>query len=409
MTFKPISQINVSLHLKDFNLHVGRLAIREQKIYFQYDSSFVEKGLEISPIRLPLKTGVQSFDRSVFEGLPGVFYDSLPDGWGRMLLDRKMRSLGVLPQQLSSLDRLAYVGQNGMGALVYEPDHSNDIPDDRIKIEAIASQVIEVLSGEGRDLLPQLLTLSGSSTGARPKTIIGFHKNRKDVIHGMHQMDDGYQPWLVKFPNTGDGADAGAIEYVYSLMAVDAGLMMPDVHLFPSQTGGGYFAIQRFDKEQNNRMHMHSACGLLHSDYRVPSLDYEDLLALTMILTRDIREVEKMFRLAVFNVFAHNRDDHGKNFSYLMDKDGEWRLSPAYDLTFSSGPRGEQSTTVMGEGKTPSQSELMELGLVAKLPKKMIHNTIEQTRVALGRWPELAEEYGVKKSNIDLITSKIIA
>ncbi len=408
MTSTPLSQIRVSLHLDDLLLHVGRLAKREHKIYFEYDRSFVEEGLEISPIRLPLKTGVQSSDPSVFEGLPGVFYDSLPDGWGRMLVDRKMRSIGVLPQELSTLDRLACVGQTGMGALVYEPDRTNDIPDDGINIEAIASQVVEVLSGEAGDLLPHLLSLNGSSAGARPKAVIGLHKNRKDVIHGAHRMDGGYQPWLVKFPNAGDGADAGAIEYVYALMAVDAGLMMPDVHLFPSRTGGGYFAVQRFDKEQNNRRHMHSACGLLHSDFRVPSLDYEDLLALTMILTRDIHEVEKMFRLAVFNVLAHNRDDHGKNFSYMMDKDGEWKLSPAYDLTFSSGPRGEQSTTVMGEGKTPNQSELMKLGLEATLPKNIIRNIIEQTGIALGSWLELASEYGVAKSNIDLIASKII-
>lgn len=336
-----------------------------------------------------------------------MFYDSLPDGWGRMLLDREMRSLGVLPQELSTLDRLAYVGQTGMGALVYEPEHTNGIPDDEISIAVIASQVVEVLSGEARDVLPQLLALNGSSAGARPKAVIGLHRNREDVIHGTHQMDGGYQPWLVKFPNTGDGADAGAIEYVYALMAVDAGLMMPDVHLFPSQASGGYFAVQRFDKEQNNRRHMHSACGLLHSDFRVPSLDYEDLLALTMILTRDIREVEKMFRLAVFNVLAHNRDDHGRNFSYLMDKDGEWKLAPAYDLTFSSGPRGEQSTTVMGEGKAPNQSILIKLGLEAKLPKNIICNIIEQTRVALGKWPELANAYGVATSNVDLIAAKI--
>ncbi|MCY4228425.1 MAG: type II toxin-antitoxin system HipA family toxin [Gammaproteobacteria bacterium] len=409
MTFKPVSKIGISLHLDDLVLHVGRLAKRDHRIYFEYDRSFIEKALEISPLRLPLKTGVQSFGPSALESLPGVFYDSLPDGWGRMLLDRKLRSLGILQQELSALDRFAYVGQTGMGALVYDPDHTSDIPDDRIGIEAVASQVVEVLSGEATDLLPELLALNGSSAGARPKAMIGLHKNREDVIHGTCNMDGSYQPWLVKFPNMDDGADAGAIEYVYALMAADAGLMIPDVHLFPSRTCSGYFAVQRFDRDQNKRRHMHSACGLLHSDFRVPSLDYEDLLALTMILTRDIREVEKMFRLAVFNVLAHNRDDHGKNFSCLMDKDGEWKLSPAYDLTFSSRPRGEHSTTVMGEGKDLNQSELIKLGLEAKLPNAIISSIIEQARSALGKWPELAREHGVAKSNIDLIASRITA
>lgn len=181
--------------------------------------------------------------------------------------------------------------------------------------------------------------------------MIGVDQKRQTLIYGTPDLSDEFEPWLVKFPNVKDGLDAGAIEYIYALMAVRAGIDMMEVHLFPAQKGGGYFATKRFDRKGKKRLHIHSACGLLHSDFRTPSLDYEDLMALTMILTRDVREVEKMFRWAVFNVLAYNRDDHGKNFSFLMDVSGQWRLSPAYDLTFSSGPQGEQSTTVMGEGK----------------------------------------------------------
>ena len=152
---------------------------------------------------------------------------------------------------------------------------------------------------------------------------------------------------------------------------------------------------------------MHTVAGLLHSDYRMPSLDYEDLLTLTGALTRDIREVEKMYRLAVFNVLSHNRDDHAKNFSFLMDKTGQWRLSPAYDLTFSSGPRGEQSTMVMGEGKNPKEQHLIKLGLEAKLSKQLIDGIIEQTKYALGQWRQLAKEYGVSPEKVALIESNI--
>lgn len=143
------------------------------------------------------------------------------------------------------------------------------------------------------------------------------------MIHGVHNLPSGYTPWMVKFPNTQDGLDAGAIEYVCALMAKNAGVFTPDVHLFPALIGAGYFAIKRFDRDGLKRYHMHSACGLLHSDFRTPSLDYEDLITLTGVLTRDMREVEKLYRLAVFNVLAHNRDDHSKNFSYLMDSQGE--------------------------------------------------------------------------------------
>ncbi|MCZ2203688.1 type II toxin-antitoxin system HipA family toxin [Bartonella sp. A05] len=407
MSFEFISHIKVSLCFDDKMLPVGRLARRERKIYFEYDRNFIKQGLEISPIKCPLKPGVCSFDPFLFEGLPGVFNDSLPDGWGRLLLDRQMRTRGILAQELSPLDRLAHVGLTGMGALVYEPDYTDEIMDSTINIDVLAQQVQQVLSGEATEILTELIALNGSSAGARPKAMIGLHTNRQDIIYGTHQLNDDYQPWLVKFPNFNDGVDAGAIEYVYALMAIDAGLEMPDVHLFPAQTGCGYFAVQRFDRKENRRFHMHTVCGLLHSNFRTPSLDYDNLMALTMILTKDIREVEKMYRLAVFNVFAHNRDDHAKNFSYLMDRTGEWKLSPAYDLTFSSGFNGEQSTVVMGEGKHPGRDELIKLGLKATLPKTTIDAIIEQTRDSLSKWPRLAKEYGVTSSNIHFIASKI--
>jgi len=407
MSFEHISQIRVSLDFDEKSQLVGRLATRDHKIYFEYDSDFIRKGMDISPIKCPLKPGVQTYDPFLFEGLPGVFNDSLPDGWGRLLLDRHMRSFNVMPQELSALDRLAFVGRTGMGALVYEPAYTDIVSDCTINIDALARQASQVLSGEATDVLGELLALNGSSAGARPKALIGLHKNRQDIIHGTHEMRDGYEAWMVKFPNIDDGADAGAMEYVYALMATEAGLVMPDIHLFTAQEGSGYFAVRRFDRKGNERLHMHTACGLLHADFRTPSLDYEDLLALTMILTRDIREVEKMYRWAVFNVLAHNRDDHARNFSFLMDKTGEWKVSPVYDLTFSSGPRGEQSTMVLGEGRKPGVRDLIKLGVEAKIDKISIETIIEQTQDALNTWPELARHYGVSRSNVDLVASKI--
>ncbi len=153
---------------------------------------------------------------------------------------------------------------------------------------------------------------------------------------------------------------------------------------------------------------MHTVSGLIHSNFRFPSHDYEDLLALTNVLTKDIREVEKMFRLAVFNVMAHNRDDHAKNFSFLMDESGEWKLSPAYDLTFSNGPGGEQSTMVMGEGRNITRTNLEKLGLEAKLSKAFIDEVIQNTIAALGNWKNLAKGNGVKIENIELIEKRFL-
>ena len=411
MTIESINQIRTGLSFDGAVVPVGKMAKLEHKIYFEYDASFIDQGLEISPIKCPTRPGVQTFDPSLFEGLPGVFNDSVSDGWGRLLLDRKIRLGGILPEQISPLDRLAHVGQTGMGALVYEfSGTTQGIDPKRINLDLLAAGAVQILEGEATDVLYELLLLNGSSGGARPKAMIGVDQNKERIVHGTHQLPDDFEPWLVKFPNINDGLDAGAIEYVYALMAKEAGLTDGESLFIPrSKRRQDYFATKRFDRNSGKRLHSHTACGLLHSDFRTPSLDYEDLIALTMILTKDIREAEKMFRLAVFNVLAHNRDDHSKNFSFLMDQTGEWKLSPAYDLTFSSGPRGEQSTMVMGQGKSPAVADLVKLGLEAKLPLRKINDIIEQTKAALDNWSSFSKQHGVCANSIDLVAGKIRA
>ena len=407
MSFDPVLQIQVGLDFGRDAEPLGKFALRDRKIYFEYDVDFITRNLNVSPFRLPLKSGVQRFDNRLFEGLPGLFDDSLPDGWGRLLFDRTLRAQGLLPEQLSPLDRLAHVGNTGMGALTYKPDFSETTVENDIDLDWLAAQSAEVLEGDAGDALTELLALNGSSAGARPKALIGFNRKEKRIIYGARATPEAFEPWIVKFANTLDGVDAGAIEFVYADMARRAGILMPQTHLFKAKQGAGYFATKRFDRLGGERLHMHTVCGLLHSDFRTPSLDYQDLIELTTVLTRDVREVEKMFRLAAFNVLAHNRDDHSKNFSFLMDEAGDWRLSPAYDLTFSSGPGGEQSTVLMGEGKAPHLQQLRSLGEVADLSKKAVAHILDQTQCALADWPILAKEYGVKKDNVRLIGDRL--
>lgn len=409
MKIRPVNAVSVGLDFGDGALPVpvGRLAIRDRRIYFEYDAAFVSAVVDISPHRLPLRPGLVPGDPHLFEGLPGLFNDSLPDGWGRLLFDRALRADGILPEQVTPLDRLSQVGNRGMGALIYAPDHGPEAPEGDLDLDRLAAQSRDVLQGEADEVLEELIALNGSSTGARPKAMIGFHPKTGDLVHGVHALPPGYEAWLVKFPNTQDGKDAGAIEYVYAQMAQAAGIAMTETQLIRTVKGGAYFATRRFDRVGSARLHTHTASGLLHADHRIPSLDYETLIALTQGLTRDIREVEAMFRLAVFNVIAHNRDDHGKNFTYLMNARGEWRLSPAYDLTFSSGPGGEQTTTVMGQGKAPSIADLTKLGGLAGLPKADVQAVIERTREAVRAWPELAARHGVTPSQIRLIGSRL--
>lgn len=402
-----LNLLKVGIEFSEEVLPVGKLASRENRIYFEYDSAFLDRRLDISPINLPLRPGVQSFDRHVFEGLPGVFNDSLPDGWGRLLFDRMMNSKGMSHGEPDPLTWLAYAGRSGMGALVYEPDLGGAAPDQEVDLDQIALRVREVLDGESGDALQDLLILSGSSAGARPKAMIGLDAGCRTAVYAVHPLRKGFEPWMVKFPGQGDGPYAGAVEFVYALMAKEAGLDLSEVQLLPARAGAGYFAARRFDRNEGSRLHLHSACGLLHSDFKAPTLDYRDLVALTMALTRDVREAEKMFRLAVFNVLAHNRDDHSKNFSFLMDAQGDWTLSPAYDLTCALGPGGEQSTLVMGEGRNPGIEHLIRLGLEAELSRSRIDGIIERVRAALSQWRKLAKEHGIARSDIDWIADRI--
>ena len=404
--FQSASEIKVSLDFGDGIIPVGRLAILDQTIYFEYYSSFINKGIEISPFRLPLKTGLSTFDYDLFEGLPGVFNDSLPDGWGHLLVDRFVRSSGFSPESLTPLDRLSFVGNQGMGALVYEPDRHGETTK-AVFLDRLAEQAQEILHGSTEDGLRDLRALSGSSAGARPKIIIGIDAKRKKYVSSTRELPKNYDHWLVKFPNTQDGIDAGAIEYVYACMAKQAGISMPDVHLFPAANGPGYFSVKLFDRKRSQRFHLHTASGLLHADFRSFSLDYKSLIMLTLLLTKEVGEAEKMYRLAVFNVLSHNRDDHSKNFSFLMDKTGNWKLAPAYDLTHCAGPRGQHSTTVMGEGQNPGIRHLQELGHVATLPQSQIDEIIASTTAALANWVPLAKKHGVHPGNIKLINQKL--
>jgi len=402
-----IREVKVSLNFGKSTIPVGRLAVNKRQIYFQYEESFLKLNLNISPFHLPLQPNIFKFDPNLFEGLCGVFNDSLPDGWGRLLFDRFLRSNGILTSEITPLDRLTCIGTNALGALIFEPDQSINEKFHNINLDILAEQSQQVLIGESDEVLKELLAFNGSSAGARPKALVAISNDLTKIIYGINEFQENFQPWIVKFGNNQDGYDAGAIEYVYGLMAKNAGILMPNIHLFESKNSPGFFAIKRFDRSNLQRFHTHTACGLLHSDFRLPSLDYQDLIALTSNLTKDMREVEKLFRLAVFNVMSHNRDDHSKNFSFLMDKTGEWKVSPAYDLTFSFGPRGEQSTMVMGEGKNPKIEHLVKLGQDYKISKEKIENIINKTRAALSQWNVLAKNHGVSKQNINLINQRI--
>lgn len=366
---------------------MGRLARKGRQIFFEYHPDFLKTELELSPFKLPLKPGVCVCQDRVFEGLWGVFNDSLPDGWGRLLLDRKLMQEGINPGMLSPLDRLRYVGCHGMGALTYEPAIEEMLPSHDLSLDDIADEVHHFQEGGDLKVLDDLLAMAGSSAGARPKVTLRV---------------DG-KDWIIKFRSTFDPQDSGPVEYAYHLMAKAALLDVPSAHLFPSQKTSGFFGVERFDRKGSKRFHVHTVSGLLHADHRMLSLDYETIMKATLRLTRDRGECIKQLRAAVFNVLAHNRDDHAKNFSFRMDGPGMWRVSPAYDLTFSTGPAGEHSSTIMREGKNPHLSHLLKLATVGGIAEAEARHLIEEVRAACSRWISFAQEAGVTSASRRMI------
>ena len=374
---------------------IGTLALKDKKIYFEYDKEFLKSCIELSPYKLPLKVGLFRCDDDTFEGVWGVFADSLPDGWGRLLMDRHLQNVGINPHSISPLDRLALVGNHAMGALSYEPDVAPENSLEEIVLDDLAQSSQDILEGSSEILLDELLTLGGSSAGARPKVLVQLSEDLQDICHGREALKEGYSYWLVKFASSLDAKEVGAIEYAYYLMAKDAGLEIQPCVLLKGKKGS-YFATKRFDRVGEKRVHMHSVAGLIHSDFRYPALDYDDLLRLTLHLTKNMQDVKKVFRLACFNLFSHNRDDHAKNFSFLMNEEGKWRFSPAYDLTYSYGVGTEHSTMFMGEGKNPTKKhlELLAKNHLIKEYSKIIDTVYESVK----KWQLFSAKAGVSAS-----------
>lgn len=376
--------LDVHLHAYGVRRHVGKLAAQSNTILFQYAPEFLDSGINISPFRLPLSPEVKEDPKRTFDGLFGVFNDSLPDGWGLLLLDRALRKKGSSLHACLPLQRLAMVGAHGMGALEYTP--AAEQAEEAVSVaelDALADESLLVLRDAPVDAgqLDKLIQLNGSSAGARPKILVNVADDYRIVPQGAGEPQG--TPWIIKFRSAHEPPNTGLTEYAYSLAAREAGLDMPETHLFPSATSPGYFGVQRFDRVHGQKVHVHTACGLLHASHREPSLTYESLLRLTLLLTKDIREVLKMVRLMVFNVRSGNRDDHSKNFSFLLNKENQWRMAPVYDLTPSEGINGEQTCMVNNKGKDITEKDFLAAAATVDVDAPTVREIIQQVDAAL--------------------------
>lgn len=390
---------------------VGQLAETRPRpaggqVVFEYDPAFLRDPLWLSPFKLPPQPGLVEHRDRAFGPIFGLFDDSLPDGWGLLLMDRYFEQRGSALAEVSVLDRLAYLGTRTMGALTYHPPSaSSDRSAEPIDLHDLARASQEVIEGTAGEILPQLLRAGGSPGGARPKVLVGVRED--SMLSGEDDLPAGYTPWIVKFHSRQDSPDSGPGELAYSLMARDAGIAMPPTRLFTTAQGDRFFGAERFDRAGNRRFHVHTFGNLIHSNFRIPSCDYRQLLEVTRMLTRNHQDVLECYRRMVFNVLTHNRDDHVKNFAFRMADNGGWELAPAYDLVFSPGPGGEHTMTVAGEGRSPARRHLLQLAAPAGIADREAESILDGVAAAAARWRSHARDAGVSVKSTRIVQAAI--
>jgi serine/threonine-protein kinase HipA len=378
---------------------VGRLAMSESLAQLEWSSELMASRLDPAGLNYPPEPGLHAARTRNFNGLHGFLADALPEGWGQLVMRKRLARLGVDIASLTSVERLALVGETGRGALVFEPATTPDDKVETLDLDALADEAAVILSGDDGDLAETLATLAGGSGGARPKVHVGFD-DAGNVSVGSGEIAPGHTAWIVKFRAPDDPVDIGPIEFAYASMARTAGIDVPEHRLIASKKGPGYFATRRFDRpEPGVRLHMLSLSGAIESPPQNPS-SYDVLLRATRAITRRADDVAAAFRRMVFNVLAHNRDDHTRQHAFLMDDSGDWRLAPAYDLTCAAGPGGAHYLDVEGEGRRPTRAHIEKLAKRHGLSAKQTATVIDDVIAATSGWKVLAKRTGVSAASV---------
>ena len=400
---------------------------------FEYDEDFVDSGIELSPIRMPLGRNIYEFPSLAVEpfyGLPGLVADSLPDRFGNEVIEQWLMSHGKSLSDFTAIDRLCYTGKRGMGALEYVPA-SADIKDINAVIHVnemvkFASDILshrENISLKANDSLTysQLVQVGSSAGGARAKALIAWNETTNEVRSGQIQLDSGYDYWLMKFDNVLKNGDHGLeddpeytlIEYAYYLMAKACGITMNECRIY-SLEGAHHFMTKRFDRENGKKLHMQSLGALTHFSYQEPGVCGYELAAMYMKqIGLSYKEIEQFYRRMIFNCLAVNQDDHVKNISFLMDRNGKWMLSPAYDITFSYNPSNKwlcaHQMTVNGKTTEIGLLDLMKAGAKMGVKKRRCKEIISEISALVSDFAAFAEQAGLKEKTFAYINSVIEA
>lgn len=395
---------------------------------FEYDSDFVQQGIEPSPLMMPVREGrVYSFgdlDRTTFKGLPGMLADSLPDTYGRALFEKWLTLTGRTCG--NAIETLCFLGKRCMGALEFEPAIETANPDIQIEVDSLVDVAREALADKSsfnvnivRDkkaAIAEILRLGTSAGGQRAKAIIAYNKKTGEIRSGQVGAPEGFDYYIIKL----DGVSAttgfretdnfGRLEYSFSRLVKECGIEMAECSLI-EENGRAHFLTKRFDRINGSKMHMQTLCGIAHYDYRLlRAYSYEQALAVMRGLRLSYKEAQEMFRRMVFNVVVRNQDDHTKNISFLMDEEGKWHLSPAYDMGYAYNPDGKWTSahqmSINGKFSDITKYDLIECGVANNI--KNAAQIIDEVCQAASQWPEIARECEVPQKMIDSILPNMV-
>ena len=400
---------------------------------FEYEPSFIKSGIEISPMTMPLSSQIYSFPalhQNTFHGLPGLLADSLPDKFGNALINVWLAKEGRLPQSFNSVERLCYIGKRGIGALEFMPSQGSFHGSSKnINIESLVELASEILSKRNflkssfsiparEKALQNILKVGTSAGGARAKAVIAWNPETQDVRSGQIKAGSGFSYWILKFDGVSGNIDKeledpkgfGLIEYAYYKMALASGIEMSECRLL-HENGRSHFMTKRFDRtDKGSKIHMQSLGALAHYDFnQAGAYSYEQAIRVIRILKLPMDVIEEQFRRTAFNIIARNQDDHVKNIAFLMNKLGEWKLSPAFDVIYSYNPSGSWTNmhqmSMSGKRDEFDKNDFIEFGKTASMKKGRAEAILSQVQDAVSKWPRYAKEVDVPNDIIKKIAA----
>lgn len=393
---------------------IGTLILHEDTIYFQYEKKFSSMGIEISPLKLntsDIKALYTNHDsKSLYQGMPGVFFDSLPDKHGMAFIDRYYEGEGLKSSQISLLEKLAFIGNRGMGAIEYRPQLLDDNKDiDRVlAVKDVYEKMKNMLGGDGDiSSIDELMSIMGSVSplgGGKPKMLIMYNQDTQTIKFNNLILEEGFKRCIIKFDEVyyeDESMGFTKQEYLYMTMASECGINTAKTHLI-AEDGRDHLIVERFDRDdKDNKTHISTASGLMHKDISIAKvISYDELFEFTMRICNDHKQIIELFRRMVFNAVCINFDDHAKNFSFIMDRKGAWKLSPAYDITYSKGLAVEHATTISGVSIDFKREDFMKIARTFSINQNIAKGIIDVIISKLSTYAQRAKISGLEDADI---------